>query len=526
MTSTTGDFKCRAQEFLSVSSQFRLGELPTEQSHPLTTNLSALAQNDPANALKTLHEIDCLAIDHLRENLPEIVDLAKRVGATLNLRHSVYLCGCGSTGRLSLACETLFRSMHRHDGLRNRVIGFMAGGDVALVRSVENFEDHPEYGARHLDDLEFVDGDLFIGCTEGGETPFVIGATLRAAEISSNAPYFLYCNPDDLLCSVAERSAEVLHDPRIKKVNCTVGPMALAGSTRMQASTVLMIAVGYALLCHADPHAIHDAVDVLLARWNDLDPSFLEEFIVKESSYYRQGDYLLYEADRDFAVTILTDTTERAPTFNLRPFECSQDSAAAPSLCYLYLPDAPDSAHAWELILGRRPRTSSVKLLAGDAPHQRYLQYDFSAQLLRRRSAAIAPARHYCFSIKHDADAIAFDLDGSQHRLPANGLPLFSMHIILKMLLNMHSTLVMGRLGRYDGNIMTWVKPSNNKLIDRTIRYVDLLLKRQGISVPYDQIALVCFEIMKKGAEDQSIVHDAVKSLQTMGDGKQQDYAV
>jgi N-acetylmuramic acid 6-phosphate etherase len=521
MTSTPGDFKYRAQEFLSVSSQFRLGSLPTEQPHPLTTNLSALAQNNPANALKILHEIDCLAIDHLRANLPEVVDLSTRIGATLNLGHSVYLCGCGSTGRLSLACETLFRSLHRHDGLQNRVVGFMAGGDVALVRSVENFEDQPEYGARHLDGLGFVDGDLFIGCTEGGETPFVIGATVRAAEISSNAPYFLYCNPDDLLCSVAERSAGILHDPGIKKLNCTVGPMALAGSTRMQASTVLMIAVGYALLYHADPNAIYDAFDTMLTRWIDVDPLFLEEFIVKESSYYRQGNYLLYQADRDFAVTILTDTTERAPTFNLLPFEYSQDSAAAPSLCYLYLPDAPDSAHAWELILGRRPRTDPVKFPAGNAPHQHFLQFDFSAQLLKRRSAAIAPARHYCFTIKHDNDAISFDLDGSLHRLPANGLSLFSMHIILKMLLNMHSTLVMGRLGRYDGNIMTWVKPSNNKLIDRTIRYVDLLLKRRGVSVPYDQIALACFEIMEKGAEDQSIVHEAVKLFQPMGAGKQ-----
>ena len=42
---------------------------------------------------------------------------------------------------------------------------------------------------------------------------------------------------------------------------------------------------------------------------------------------------------------------------------------------------------------------------------------------------------------------------------------------LLKMLLNQHSTLVMGRLGRYESNIMTWVSPNNGKLVDRAARY-------------------------------------------------------
>jgi len=514
MSATTGDFNNKAEEFLSVSSQFRLGELPTEQPHPLTSNLSALAQEDPGSAVKILHAIDYAAIECLRANIHKVLELAARIGSTFRSGHSVYLCGCGSTGRLSIACETQARALHKRDGIDNRVIGFMAGGDAALVRSIENFEDHPEYGVRQLDELGFKDGDLFIGCTEGGETPFVIGATLHAAGISSNAPYFFYCNPDALLCEVAERSAGVINDPRIQKVNCTVGPMALAGSTRMQASTVLMIAIGSALLWHADPHAIPDVIGTLLAQWKELDPTFLLPFIVKESSFYRRGDYLLYETDRDLAITILTDTTERAPTFNMRPFESAQDIGAEPSLCYLFLPEASDSARAWDLILGRRPRTLSWKDIGSCASRKRLLQYDFSAQLLRRRQSAVASAHHYCFNIRHSSKGISFDLDGSFHLLPAKGLPLFSMHLILKMLLNMHSTVVLGRLGRYDGNVMTWVKPSNNKLMDRTIRYVDLLLKKKGITVSYDRIALACFEMVEKGTYDESVVHAVVRSLE------------
>lgn len=48
--------------------------------------------------------------------------------------------------------------------------------------------------------------------------------------------------------------------------------------------------------------------------------------------------------------------------------------------------------------------------------------------------------------------------------------------MLIKVILNKHSTLVMGRLNRIKSNIMSWVRPSNNKLIDRAIRYVRHLL--------------------------------------------------
>ena len=72
---------------------------------------------------------------------------------------------------------------------------------------LRHFQDHPEFGVRQLDELGFADGDLLISSTEGGETPFVIGATERAAAVSSNPPWFLYCNPDEKLARLVERSA-------------------------------------------------------------------------------------------------------------------------------------------------------------------------------------------------------------------------------------------------------------------------------------------------------------------------------
>ena len=45
-----------------------------------------------------------------------------------------------------------------------------------------------------------------------------------------------------------ERSREFIESDKIEKINCNVGHMALAGSTRMQSTTILMHAIGLTLL--------------------------------------------------------------------------------------------------------------------------------------------------------------------------------------------------------------------------------------------------------------------------------------
>ena len=81
-------------------------------------------------------------------------------------------------------------------------------------------------------------------------------------------------------------------------------------------------------------------------------------------------------------------------------------------------------------------------------------------------------------------NGINFVLDeGNAHFLSTPfSTPLFK-HLVLKMILNTHSTLIMGRLGRYEGNVMTYVRASNNKLIDRAIRYIDHAFKKIKISI-------------------------------------------
>ena len=162
--------------------------------------------------------MDIEDLEKFKSYIPSILDLRKDIQSTLKEGGRIYLCGCGATGRLSLLLERLWRKLVPGD---ENVRAFMAGGDVALVHSLESFEDFPEYGARHLEQLGFTENDLLISSTEGGETPYVIGATEFAAKNNnaSRAPPDIAAKTQSLLFVLIETNEAwaVSITPKISK---------------------------------------------------------------------------------------------------------------------------------------------------------------------------------------------------------------------------------------------------------------------------------------------------------------------
>lgn len=500
---------------MQVASDYRLGDLVTESPHPKTVELSRLANDDPLAAVECLKQVDIDALEILQGYMPELADLSAAIAETLASGHRIFLCGCGATGRLSIALEVFARQGLLGNPLPNdRIIGFMSGGDCALIRSIEAFEDFPEFGARQLRELEFSDGDLLISTTEGGETPFVIGATEEAARLSpSNCPYFLYCNPDAILSQVAERSQRVLENPDIFKINLTVGPMAITGSTRMQASTVLMAAVGWAIDCRNTPTeaALNKRCSDFRKWLTATDFSPLAGYIAQEAAAYRNNYRVLYEAGV-YGVTALTDTTERSPTFSLTPFENTNRPDDPRCLNYLHLPGAPNSPLAWQCLLGRRPRALEWEGRDHLTGLDTLLGFDFSDKVVDRGREN--GGKQMPFTISDHRYGFRLRLGALTTDVDAHRVGLFARHLMLKLWLNSLSTLVMGRMGRYEGNVMTYVSPTNNKLIDRAIRYVRLLLEQKGASAfTYDEVAFELFRQRERLQRDQSIVMNTVRAL-------------
>lgn len=517
-----------ADEFLATGKKFQLGFLETEKSNPETMKLSYLAQEDLGAAIDCLVGVDCRALEKLKLKIKQILSLREDILQTWESGGRVFICGCGATGRLAMSLEYLHREqaqklitqknskapLGRLD--TESVVAFMAGGDVALVHSLEGFEDYPEYGERHLRQLGFNENDLLISPTEGGETPYVIGATEAAAKISQRAPYFLYCNPDELLVANVERSRRVIENKNIQKMNLSVGPMALAGSTRMQASTVLQLAIGFALLTDKDENEIIHAIDELQSYMRENATYFLTPFIERESEEYKAGRYILY-CVRDYPITVFTDTTERAPTFSLTPFSHKNATrllALKPSLSYLCLPNTKNSSEAWRTMLLREPRALNWPEI-DERTGQKYLEdFDFSNHAREFREQLTGGVEHSDFEIFRHKDTILWRLQDIERSLlmSEDSFSLFE-HILLKMLLNIHSTLIMGRMGRYKGNMMTWVYPTNGKLIDRASRYIQTLLREDGNDFTYEEVVRALFETKKVISGNQSIVLETCEVL-------------
>ena len=429
---------------------------------------------------------------------------------TLEQGQHIYLVGCGATGRLSLSLEYLWRS--RHPG-SDQVRALMAGGDVALVHSLEGFEDFPLYGARHLKQMGFTRGDLLIGTTEGGETPYVIGAVEHAAEDLGRRPFFLHCNSECILRAKVERSRRVLDNPGVQTLCLEVGPMALTGSTRMQASTVLMLVVGLALEFGRDWTLARQELASWIRFLENFDVDSLKGFVYREAETYQEGHFSLYEVD-DLAITVFTDTTERAPTFNLAAFDSPAHPTEKHSLTYISIPSAGNALAAWNHLLARDPRPLEWPEIHPKTSREYLLSFDFGRKAKNFREGLLPGQKHFPFSIRSGGDALQFKFREIEEQFPLSRQSSLFDHLRLKMLLNMHSTLVMGRLGRFEGNLMTWVYPSNGKLVDRAARYTQSLFRQSGDDkFDYDQIVRAQFLAKASLSPDESIVHKTMAIL-------------
>ncbi|HEV2318771.1 MAG TPA: hypothetical protein VGV18_03415, partial [Verrucomicrobiae bacterium] len=556
----------RSDDFLKISSQFKLGVLVTESSHPVTANLSDVAKKDIAAALKLLFEADGDVVAKFREFVQS--DQPRAIHETLlrSLKDGgrIFFTGCGSTGRLSILLDSVWRDFWRRRransqadaaapaDMENRAFSVMAGGDYALIKSVEGFEDFTAFGKRQIADLGVSSKDVIFAITEGGETSFVIGTAWQGVEAGAKV-YFVYNNPDEILREHVQRSREVIDEPRIEKINLTTGPMSITGSTRMQATSIqlcVMLTVlemaARDLIGRNDAAAAPDEfLSVLERAYAALTSAellnSLAGLVALEESTYRNGHKNNYFADR-FGIDVLTDTTERSPTYCTPPFRKFDNTAASESWAFLFLPQA-ESSQAWESILKRAPRCvewsePDVLGLAGAEKFARTMEtvrkisrvelMRFKIGLdglpyrqLKDGDCAVAVVSET--EKESLAQATGFfrsQLDSSQRGgaktawiyfgaramrssppvtnsvfvpMPESGLLLDGVtRLAVKLVMNALSTCTMVRLGRVMGNTMIWLVPSNLKLIDRSTRYISKLT-----GLDYEQANQLLFEVIE-----------------------------
>ncbi len=165
--------------------------------------------------------------------------------AILERLHSggrLFYIGAGTSGRLGVLdaseCPPTFQTPPE------LVQGIIAGGDLALRRSIENAEDDPAGAERDLRARDFSAEDALVGIAASGRTPYVLGG-LRFARKIGALTIGLSCTTD----SEVAKTSEIAITP-------LPGPEIVTGSTRMRAgtatklvlnmlSTGVMIRMGY-----------------------------------------------------------------------------------------------------------------------------------------------------------------------------------------------------------------------------------------------------------------------------------------
>jgi N-acetylmuramic acid 6-phosphate etherase len=180
----------------------------------------ALDEMSAEEVLRLIHREDGVAHAAVLEVLPQMADAVEILICSLSGGGRWFNVGAGTSGRLGVLDASEIPPTY---GLSPRIVqGVIAGGDRALRHAVENAEDEAEAGALELEERGVTLGDVVVGISASGHTPFAIGAIEAAIRLGART-IAITCDPDSPLAEMVEIA-----------VAPTVGPEVVAGSTRMK----------------------------------------------------------------------------------------------------------------------------------------------------------------------------------------------------------------------------------------------------------------------------------------------------
>ncbi len=598
---TITNYKEATKDFLENEKQFHLGVIPTEQSNPLTKNLSATIAKDTAKGVKTILSADKYIAKVAGEQFktPEFEAFVADIKRCMDERRKVVFSSVGASGRMAIQMDGAWRSFwqglvdkipaHRFEFLEMAevVSSFTTGGDRALVRSVENFEDYMTFGAKQVDEAEMAPGDVLVALSECGLSASINGSAVRGYELGIKT-YYLHCNPENILRTHLDRARKVFecldeyaenkakgidNGKYIVKIPLFVGNMAVSGSTRMQVTTVELLAAGAALEVAANRWLQENLTEQELAVINKQMIS-LDEYAEAFTSLNKQlssgkalkglakavdfevetynNKGLVTYITHEYLLDIMTDTTERQPTFTLPPFRKYADTTSEVSWAYIKDPLYPNEV-AWQQVFRRPikglewtkedyiemeanqdiinnpPKVSGDEVLEyviGNEddpsrysnPHAKLVLIDVNGSATPEvvawyKKELVKYAGGVVIRFGQISDA---KIDKNEIRIPVE-LPRtctdIMYHLLVKVAFNALSTGTMAKMGRVFGNWMVQVLPTNKKLIDRSSRIIANLAK-----IPYEQaVEEFFYSYYNRKPEDEYRESYVIETLRRLG---------
>jgi len=210
----------------------------TEQRNPRSENLEKMRVRE---LVELFVEEEKFVEDALRAATADLARAIEMVTGSLRNGGRLFYVGTGSSGRIGvLDASEIPPTFGASPDL---VQGIIAGGTTALYRSVEGAEDEESAGALAMRERGIKNGDVVIGITASGRTPFVLGALACAKSLGAKT-ILLTCNPSVVagVSPAAAGTAASTVDADLV-IALVVGPEVLTGSTRLKAGTATKVAL-------------------------------------------------------------------------------------------------------------------------------------------------------------------------------------------------------------------------------------------------------------------------------------------
>ena len=194
--------------------------LDTEQCNPATRQIDRLSTLE---MVQLINQEDHRCAEAVSRVLPEIAKSVDVIEAQLRQGGRLFYVGAGTSGRLGVIdaaeCPPTY-------GVPSDLVnGLIAGGPLALIKSVEGAEDSREMGKKDLVDRGFSRKDALVGIAASGRTPYVLGAMDYAREVGAPVMALTCCSESEM-----SRHADITMSP-------LPGPEVITGSSRMKSGT-------------------------------------------------------------------------------------------------------------------------------------------------------------------------------------------------------------------------------------------------------------------------------------------------
>jgi N-acetylmuramic acid 6-phosphate etherase len=200
--------------------------METERASP---RYSGIDLWDPGDVLDAMIEAQFAAVAATRAARSSLEHAARALEMRIRFRGRLVYAGAGTSGRL--AVQDGAELMPTFSWPAERLVLLMAGGNDALLRSVEGAEDEISQAERLIHRHVIDNRDALIAVAASGTTPFTL-ACLREAK-----------RRGALTIGIANNAGTPLLEEADHPVWLDTGAEPIAGSTRLKAGTAQKIAL-------------------------------------------------------------------------------------------------------------------------------------------------------------------------------------------------------------------------------------------------------------------------------------------